>query len=221
MRIKSIVGTASTCVLLFGLVSTADATLISRLGGQAYYDDVADLSWLADANNVQTTGITQDGLLSWNQATAWAAGLEVAGVTGWRLPDTLLPDASCSIQTSSYSYGDNCTGSEMGNLFYNVLGNTLGSLSNTGPFSNVQSFKYHSATETNPGSFGAFSFDMGIGQQQFNSTSNSYHSWAVQSGDVGEGNISAVPVPAAGWLMLSGLLGLVGVFRRNLRQPVQ
>jgi hypothetical protein len=33
--------------------------------------------------------------------------------------------------------------------------------------------------------------------------------------------VAAVPVPAAGWLMLSGLLGLVGVFRRNLRQPLQ
>lgn len=103
----------------------------------------------------------------------------------------------------------------MGNLFYNVLGNTLGSLSNTGPFINVQSFKYHSATETNPGSFGAFSFDMSDGTQAFNSTSNSYHSWAVQSGDVGAGNMSAVPVPGAMWLFATGLIGLIASARRR------
>ena len=116
------------------------ATLTYVLGGQAVYDSDADLTWLANANAAGT-------MMGWVTANAWAAGLTVGGVTGWRLPDTLQPDSSCGSQSGGNSYGSNCTGSEMGNLFYNILGNTSGSLSNTGPFSNVQSDYYWSSTE--------------------------------------------------------------------------
>ena len=51
---------------------------------------------------------------------------------------------------------------------------------------------------------------MGIGYQYGFDKFFSLRSWAVQTGDV-----SAVPVPAAVWLFGSGLLGLIGVARRN------
>jgi hypothetical protein len=77
------------CACAVSLITTPSyATLIGVLpetpGGtdyQAYYDDVADLTWLANAN---AAGSTMD----WAAANAWAAGLNVNGVTGWRLPDT-------------------------------------------------------------------------------------------------------------------------------------
>jgi hypothetical protein len=102
----------------------------------------------------------------------------------------------------------------MGNLFYNVLGNTAGSLTNTASFSNVQSNGYWSATEFAPSSITAWYFDMRNGFQDYDLKPNGLSAWAVQSGDV---SAARVPVPAAVWLFGSGLLGLIGVARRKVR----
>ena len=51
---KQIAGTLSAGLLSFGVVSTADAALVSRLGGLAYYDTVLNITWLADANFAKT-----------------------------------------------------------------------------------------------------------------------------------------------------------------------
>jgi len=99
------------------MVGTADAALVSRLGGQAYYDDVANLTWLADANYANTSGYAAananglgfnsnnisavTGTMGWQAANAWASQLTVGGVSGWRLADTLQPDASCNSQSGS------------------------------------------------------------------------------------------------------------------------
>jgi len=193
--------------------SSANASFLeSRLGGLAYYDDDANLTWLADANYAMTHGYNATGLLHWSQAETWAAELSIGGVAGWRLADTVQPDAGCGFGRGSLSYGYNCAASEMGNLFYNVLGNREGSISNTGPFSNVQSGGYWSATEWAPVSHNAWFFDMGKGYQDWEAKRSLNYAWAVQSGDVG-----AVPVPAAVWLFGSGLLGMVGVARRRQR----
>ncbi len=94
-------------ITAMGFSSLANAALVGRdLDGnlttaEAYYDNVADLTWLADAN--------ANGTMNWADANSWAAGLSVSGVGGWRLP------------TSDTCIGFNCTGSEMGDLFYNAL----------------------------------------------------------------------------------------------------
>ena len=124
MKKPRLLGTVCACV--FSVISmSSHATLIGVLpdtpGGtdwQAYYDDVADLTWLANANAAGTT------LNIWTDANAWAASLNIDGVTGWRLPDTLQPDPSCSRQGDliggdgiiDTSWGVGCRGSEMGNL---------------------------------------------------------------------------------------------------------
>ena len=194
--------TAATVIMAS---SSANAALIERLGGLAYYDDQADLTWLADANYAMTSGHDADGRMTWANANAWAAGLDVAGVTGWRLADT---DPALS--------GYNQSGSEMGNLFYNVLGGVAGQSitmthnTNYDLFSNVQSSVYWSATEYAPSTGYAWHFNMYFGSQGNLNKTYSYYAWAVQSGDV-----SAVPVPAAVWLFGSGLIGLVGLARRK------
>ena len=75
---------------LLVLSTSANAALIGRLEAtpgvgdyQAYYDDVADLTWLADANYAQTSRYDVDGGMTWYQANTWAADLNVGGVDGW------------------------------------------------------------------------------------------------------------------------------------------
>jgi hypothetical protein len=87
-------------------------------------------------------------------------------------------------------------------------------LSNTGPFSNVQSDVYWSATEFAPVTSYAWLFDTNYGGQYYSYKPNSFYAWAVHSGDVGA---STVPVPAAVWLFGSGLAGLLGMARRKAR----
>ena len=129
---------------LFALsfLGSSHASLIGVLaatpGGtdyQAYYDDVADLTWLQDANAAGAG-------MSWSSANTWVAGLDVDGVTGWRLPDALNGDGT------GPCLGYSCTGSELGDLFYNVLGGVAGQSittthnSNFDLFSNIQSNAY-------------------------------------------------------------------------------
>ena len=186
---------------------------------EGYYDNAQGITWLADANaavgSAYDTWITGSGTLNWTDANSWVAGLDIAGITGWRLPNTVQPDTSCDSQSGTASSGYNCTGSEMGTLFYNILGNSAGSLlSNTGPFSNIQTEWYWSATPYahSAGSIEAWLFNMGLGDQYYSSKTLHVHAWAVHDGDVGA---AIVPIPAAAWLFGSGLLGLIGVARRK------
>jgi hypothetical protein len=128
------------------LISTsANAALISRAGGQAYYDTVLDVTWLADANLADTndfgvTGINANGSMNWGKANEWIAAMNTAtylGKSDWRLP-TVGPLNGSSF---NYSLGNNgstdngynqseqgtayagATGSEMAQMFYNTLNN--------------------------------------------------------------------------------------------------
>ena len=207
MVFKSIIGATCTCLAVVSFNVNA-VVLEERLGGLAYYDPDADLTWLADANAAGTT-------MNWADANAWAAGLTIAGVDGWRLPDTLQPDATCSVQDYSLSYGYNCTGSEMGNLFYNVLvGSAVSSIDtihndNYDLFTNVQISAYWSATSVVQISGSAWEFWMSGGMQHYSPHPAPYYGWAVHTGKV--------PVPAAVWLFGSGLMGLIGIAYRKVR----
>ncbi len=199
---------------------------------EAYYDTTLDITWLANANAAGTT-------MNWATANAWAAGLDVNGINGWRLP-TVTPINGTSFNTafsnnattdlgyaSSAGWVDGAGNpvSEMGHLFYVTLGNlgictpndaspgfcvqqTGFGLSNTGPFSNVQSGLYWSGSELSAS--GAWLFYFFNGNQNNLGKFSPLFAWAVRSGDV-----SAVPVPAAVWLFGSGLIGLLGVARRQ------
>jgi hypothetical protein len=199
--------------IVLSVSSFTNAGLISRLGGLAYYDDVADLTWLADANYAKTSGYSFDGLMNWVDANSWAAGLNLGGNDNWRLADTLQFDASCVTQTSgSYgSYGNWCTGSEMGSLFYTALGNVTTYLDNKGPFNNI---KYHTYwTATQKGSSNTLAFNMGNGRTEFDNMSLRSYAWAVQSGDVAQkvpepSTLAIVPEPSTLAILALGLMGL-------------
>ena len=116
----------SILVMVFGLSVTAQAVLVDMNDG-TIYDTDTQLSWLQNANTA--------GAMTWANANAWAASLNsgsgFAGLTGWRLPTTTQPDASCGYQYDpdgaggipSQGYGYNCALSEMARLFYVSLGN--------------------------------------------------------------------------------------------------
>ena len=81
--------TLSGMVLLLLACGSADATLLSRSGGLAYYDDVLNITWVADANLSQTFGQSATGELYLDEAQAWIASLNTADyldVNNWRLP---------------------------------------------------------------------------------------------------------------------------------------
>ncbi|WKZ11135.1 MAG: DUF1566 domain-containing protein [Gammaproteobacteria bacterium] len=76
------------------LAGSANAALLSRAGGQAYYDDVLNITWLANANLADTnafgvTGINANGTMTWAKANEWIAAMNTAaylGISNWRLP---------------------------------------------------------------------------------------------------------------------------------------
>lgn len=216
--------------ILLTMSSSTDAALLERLGGLAYYDNEANITWLADANYAQTSGYDADGLMSWADANDWAADLNISGVTGWRLANTVDVGNDGRTYTNinqGVDFGYNITThSELSNMFYNVLENTafrdingnptgcdaeISCLVNTGPFSNIQTTRYWSSTELiRYDGRVSWYFNMFDGFQNYNYKSNEYYAWAVHSGD-----ISAVPIPAAVWLFGSGLIGLAGFARRK------
>jgi hypothetical protein len=69
---------------------TANAELLSRLGGLACYDNDSDLTWLSDANAAGTTS-------NWHEAKRRR---NINGVTKRRLPVTLQPDPTYGIRKS-------------------------------------------------------------------------------------------------------------------------
>jgi hypothetical protein len=85
--------------------------LIDR-GFGLLYDVERNITWLQDCNFAQTAHRSSDGQMTWDDAMAWVAALSYLGVRSWRMPTSLNPDGS------GPCIGDNCTGSELGHLFF-------------------------------------------------------------------------------------------------------
>ena len=99
---------------------TSQAALISRLSGQAYYDTVLDITWLADANLAATNqfGLTQSagfpvagqvgstGVMNWDTANLWIDGMNAASYLGfddWRLPGLSPVSGGAAFDAASFS----------------------------------------------------------------------------------------------------------------------
>jgi hypothetical protein len=188
--------------MVLGVSMQAHATLFNQgtdtLGNRLIYDNDLDITWYDYTRSYDT----------WQNQVNWADALSVTFggnfIDNWRLPTALNQDGSgpCS--------GYNCTGSEMGHLYYTELGNAAGGpLTNTGPFTNLQQLYYWSGTEYSADPHYAWDFDTNGGNQTNYDKGLSLYAIAVRPGDV-----SAVPEPGTMLLLGTGLAGLI-VFRKR------
>ena len=192
----ALLGAATVGELL--LSGTAHAALQDRdLDGNgqvdAFYDTDLDITWLRDAN--------VNGAMDWHSAVTWADSFAICGHGNWRLPTVY---DLCT---------DPCTTGEFGHLWYVELGNTHGSLTNSGGFQNIPNFTIpYYWTSREVGVDDAFLFDFARGERGVAGKFNSLFAMAVTDGDVG-----LVPEPQTYALMLAGLAGLA-IARRLQRR---
>lgn len=215
-------------VLATALLTTAaaQAALIGRLSDafgvhQAVYDSDLNITWLADANYAVTSGYTSEGYMKWEAALRWIDTLNAErhlGFDDWRLP------------LSDGCIGYNCTGSELGHLFYTDFGGVAGygepapalDHPNLSLFANVQSDAIYWSGSEYPGG-AAWTFEFGpydVGRQIYYPTYYKFHAWAVRGGDVAtatvpSGSAMVVPLPAAAWLFGGGLGALFVLSRKR------
>jgi hypothetical protein len=197
--------TCALCYLVLGSVVTpANATLTDN-GNGLIYDSDLNITWLF-TDTLDTLGTSNPGIDDWQTAKNWADNLVYAGQLNWRLPSTLIPDATCQAQSSSIGTG--CTGSELGHLFYTELGGTAG-VPLSSALLGLDYAPYWSETIVNSGYAYRFYFGGIPGYAGYQEESNQ----ALTAGAIAvhAGNISAVPLPAAAWLFCSGLFGLLGI----------
>ena len=166
--------TAALVMFVVCSFGSAHASLIVHNDGMVYDTDL-NITWYTNPN--YETHVYGD-------YAAWAAGLNVGGVTGWRLPTT--PGTTTGITITNEG--------EMGHLFYDELKNPIvpdgvggfvGRFDNKGPFTNLQMGFYTSKTHDG---YRYYYFSFSSGQQAL-ADINWYYSWihglAVHDGKIG------------------------------------
>jgi hypothetical protein len=105
----------SVCSLVF-IAAGAQAELISRLGGQAYYDTVADLTWATSPSPVTQPGGWNPGQSYWGlHKDHIENSMMIDGIGGWRLP---LADVNGDgIVVQACADPATCLDNEMGFLY--------------------------------------------------------------------------------------------------------
>ncbi len=163
---------------------------VDSAGNRLIYDTDLDITWY-DYTYMGPAGFGA----TWQNQVNWASNLSVdfGGniYDDWRMPTTTQPDPDCTSQYDPpigrlppQSSGYNCTGSEMGHLYYTELGNTAGrgGFTNTGDFQNLQPFFYWLGTEYAGAPGRAWYFYFNTGGQSHAGETFYYSALAVRPG---------------------------------------
>lgn len=179
----------AVCAVLFSFITvSANAELVSRLGGQAAYDTVLDITWTTNA------GLSEPEH-QFHQIK-WAKDLNYLGFDDWRLPWMSVAASGrvdCSTATELA-----CRDNEYGYMFYHNLGGvewddltgtqTIGDVT----LSNIQSDYWSGTFWQPPDSYPVgdlFGFDTGkIEPAPYHTCC--FYGWAVRDGDVSPPPIS-------------------------------
>jgi hypothetical protein len=199
----------------------------------ADYDSALDITWLRD------WGLA-GGAMVWDDAMAWAAGLDVGGHTGWRLPqavDSGAPGCDWAMAGTDCGYNPTVDSSELSHLFTVTLGNLsyyapdaeIGDpaqagwgLSNTAHFVGMLPQRYWTGTELAGTDHSAWYYAMwGFQGPASKAVYDGYpfiHATAVHDGDIGAA-VAPLPAPSALGLGLAALGLLAASTRRPVRHP--
>ncbi len=215
-------------VLIFALTTiTAQGALLGRaetmpgeMDYRAYYDNVLDLTWLANPKAAAGSTFddgpsTTDGNLSWASTQAWLGSLNSAvhlGAADWRLPDVDVNGDTIIVGCGGPAA---CPDNEMGHhsqandvQFHAIC--QLSGVCDPGPFGSIGANYYWSSTPA-PGANTAWAFYFPMNEiWTLDKVSGGGAAWAVRDGD-----IASVPAPGAIWLLGTGL-GAIGWMRRQI-----
>jgi len=232
---KRFLSVLATGLFFLSMTGMANAAL-TTIGTATYGGSDYNLIWDDDNNGNSVVWLDYTSARNeWTAQNAWAAGLDSAlsyniddaaytvawDDTAWRLPGT-VDGVYVLGYDGTTTGGFNITSSEMGHLYYEELGNlgyyaTDGTnpqpgwgLHNTGDFANLIESWYWSGTGYADNPDYAWDFSMPKGPQNRHYKQLDGCGLAVRSGQV-----SAVPIPAAIWLLGSGLTGLAALGRRR------
>lgn len=171
------------------------------------YDSGFQIYWMQDGNKAGNP-------MNWTAANTWAENLVYDGYDDWHLPTT--PDGTWGYNSFQNSTKYNVTVSDLGHLFYTLLGNqvtldssaTFNSISYgpgyPGLFTNLQAGYYwfgtlSNTTDSSSNKMG-WIFDFQHGCQFLASTNQNAYAIAVRKAE-------PVPEPTSAVLFLSGLAG--------------
>jgi hypothetical protein len=167
---------------------------------------------------------TSTGTVDYWGALAWVSYLDATNYGGssqWALPTTVDSNSSAGLPNGGAGNPAQSS-SQLAQLFYGGLGQVANSSittthnANYSLFSNVLGTVYWSGTEYSANPIQAWGFSTVSGDQSYIGKRNDIYALAVAPGQV-----SAVPLPGAAFLLGSGLLGLVGVARRKTQGMVR
>lgn len=207
--------------LLISLSANAGLTAVDidgdwSNGHEGVYDDVLDITWLANANLAVTeafgvAGVQANGTMAWDIAQTFIgamnaedSGAGYLGVNSWR-------QVSSSGCTSTSDPCDDID-DELGYHFYQNFGAEQGSPVTQGAntqslelFGGIEVSFYWTGTETFPGAGTAWAFNTNTGNQIGNTKIAKHYVWPVAPGMVGTPQPVNVPVLPIWAFILLGL----------------